>query len=130
LHGKNINLVDGGSQVRCFTYISDGIDALIKILENDRANQQIFNVGNPHNRCSIGELAQKIVILAQKYDVLREKVKKIQIINVDSSEYYGKSYQDISKRVPSIHKAENLLGWKPVVGMDDLLIKTMDGYFS
>ncbi|MDR1334493.1 MAG: hypothetical protein LBJ71_04720 [Holosporaceae bacterium] len=34
------------------------------------------------------------------------------------------------KRAPSIRKAEELLGWEPVVGMDDLLTKTMNGYFS
>ncbi|MDR1334495.1 MAG: bifunctional UDP-4-keto-pentose/UDP-xylose synthase [Holosporaceae bacterium] len=130
LHGKNISLVDGGSQVRCFTYISDGIDALIKILESDKADRQIFNIGNPHNQYSIRELACKIVNLALNYDVLRKNAQEIQIVDVDSSEYYGKSYQDVSKRVPSIRRAEEVLGWEPVVGMDDLLTKTMNGYFS
>jgi nucleoside-diphosphate-sugar epimerase len=130
LHGKNINLVDGGSQIRCFTYISDGIDALIKIVESDKADQQIFNIGNPHNQYSIRELAHKIVNLAPNYDVLRKNAQKIQIVDVDSSEYYGKSYQDVSKRVPSIQKAKDLLKWNPVVDMDDLLSKTMDGYFN
>ncbi|MDR1235664.1 MAG: bifunctional UDP-4-keto-pentose/UDP-xylose synthase [Holosporaceae bacterium] len=128
LHGKNINLVDGGSQIRCFTYISDGIDALIKIIENAAADRQIFNVGNPHNQCSIRELAQKILSLASEYDVFRENARTVKIVNTDSSEYYGKSYQDVSRRVPSVRRAEELLGWKPVVGMDDLLIKTINFY--
>jgi nucleoside-diphosphate-sugar epimerase len=128
LHGKNISLVDGGSQIRCFTYISDGVDALVKIIESSNADKQIFNVGNPHNRYSIRELADTIVSLAQKYDFLKENAKKIQIIDTPSSEYYGKSYQDVSKRVPSVQKAEKLLGWKPLVGMNDLLTKTIDFY--
>ena len=34
VRGEPIKLVDGGSQTRCFTGISDGIDALMKIIEN------------------------------------------------------------------------------------------------
>jgi nucleoside-diphosphate-sugar epimerase len=128
LHGKNINLVDGGSQIRCFTYISDGIDALIKIIESGNADKQIFNIGNPYNRCSIKELAHMIVKLAHKYDFLRENAKRVQIIDTPSSEYYGKSYQDVSKRTPSVQKAEELLGWKPIVDMNNLLTKTIDFY--
>ncbi|MDR2157772.1 MAG: bifunctional UDP-4-keto-pentose/UDP-xylose synthase [Holosporaceae bacterium] len=132
LHGKNINLVDGGSQVRCFTYISDGISALVKIIENkdNCADKQIFNIGNPRNEYSIRELAHKIVELAKKYDKLKNLVKKIEIVAANSADYYGKSYQDVSKRVPSIKKAERLLGWRPLIAMDELLSKTMDFYFA
>ena len=74
-HGKDINLVDGGAQVRCFTYISDGIDALIKIIENENgcAEHQIFNIGNPNNEYSIKELSEKIVDLAKNYEKLKSQ---------------------------------------------------------
>ncbi len=51
LYGLPIKLVDGGTQRRSFTYISDGIDCLMKILENEagRADRGIFNIGNPAN---------------------------------------------------------------------------------
>ncbi len=132
LHGKNLNLVDGGSQIRCFTYISDGIDALIKIIENRNncADKQIFNIGNPNNEFSIKDLAYKIKDLALEYDKLKENAKKVEIIVTDSSKYYGKSYQDVSRRVPSVKRAETVLGWKPIVNMNDLLTKTMDFYFK
>jgi nucleoside-diphosphate-sugar epimerase len=130
LHGKSIHLVDNGTQVRCFTYISDGIDALIKIIENNNVDGQIFNIGSPYNRCSIGELADKIIKLAQKYDRLKKSVANIKIISTNSNDYYGKSYQDVFCRVPSIKNAENLLGWKPVIDMNGLLTKTMDFYFA
>ncbi len=132
LHGKNLNLVDGGSQIRCFTYISDGIDALIKIVENREncADKQIFNIGNPYNELNIKDLAYKIRQLALKYDKLRDNASKVEIVVMDSSQYYGSSYQDVNRRVPSIKRAESVLGWKPVIGMDDLLKKTMDFYFK
>ncbi|MDR1375809.1 MAG: bifunctional UDP-4-keto-pentose/UDP-xylose synthase [Holosporaceae bacterium] len=131
LHGKDINLVDGGSQLRCFTYISDGVAALIKIIENKNncADGQIFNVGNPHNELTIRELAEKIIRFAGKYDKLMEVAKKIKITSMSSADYYGKTYQDVIKRVPSIKKAETALNWKPIVGVNELLTKTMDFYF-
>jgi nucleoside-diphosphate-sugar epimerase len=129
-HRKNINLVDGGAQVRCFTYISDGIDALMKILESNNVDKQIINIGNPNNKCSIKELAEKIVVFAKKYDKLKDSAEKISIIHTSSADYYGKSYQDVEARVPSIKNARALLGWNPIVDMDTLLLKTMDFYFK
>ena len=63
LYGEPIKLVDGGTQRRSFTYISDGIDCLMKILENrgGAADGGIFNIGNPANDLSIRELAQRMI---------------------------------------------------------------------
>ena len=132
LHSKPINLVDGGNQIRCFTDISDAIDALVKIIKNKDgcANQQIFNIGNPYNELSIKDLAYMIVDLAKGYDKVRSLAEKIEIRVLPAAEYYGKSYQDVQHRVPSIKKAERLLGWKPVVNTSDSIKKIMDYYFG
>src|SRR5512144_3226609 len=63
LYGEPIKLVDGGSQRRSFTYISDGIDALMAILENrdGTADGGIFNIGNPANDLSVADLAQRLI---------------------------------------------------------------------
>jgi nucleoside-diphosphate-sugar epimerase len=125
-------LVDGGAQVRCFTYISDGIDALIKIIENENgcAEHQIFNIGNPNNEYSIKELSEKIVDLAKNYEKLKSQLDKIRIVSTSSVDDSGKSYQDVSRRVPSIARAEKMLNWHPKVDMNELLEKTMDFYFK
>ena len=49
VRGEAIKLVDGGTQKRTFTYIDDGIDALLKIIANDGgvASGKIYNIGNP-----------------------------------------------------------------------------------
>ena len=59
IHGEPIRLVDGGEQKRCFTYVDDGIDGLMRIIENknDVCNGEIFNIGNPRNEATIKELA-------------------------------------------------------------------------
>ncbi len=55
VRGEPIKLVDGGRQKRAFTYIDDGIDALMKIIENrgGMASGQIYNIGNPANNFSV-----------------------------------------------------------------------------
>ena len=66
VRGEEIKLVDGGTQKRAFTYIDDGIDALMKIIENRDgiATGKIYNVGNPRNNFSVRELAQMMLDLA------------------------------------------------------------------
>ncbi|GHU18437.1 hypothetical protein FACS189472_06770 [Alphaproteobacteria bacterium] len=129
-NGKDICLVDGGNQIRSFTAIADAIGALITIIanENNCADQQIFNIGNPYNQLSIKELAHNIVELAKKYGKTKSLAETIKILDINSSEYYGKGYQDVSKRVPSIKKAESILHWKPVISVKESLRKIMDFY--
>ncbi|MBU0753837.1 MAG: bifunctional UDP-4-keto-pentose/UDP-xylose synthase [Planctomycetes bacterium] len=124
MDGHPIRLVDGGEQSRCFTYLDDGIECLMKIVENKdgAADGQIFNVGNPGNECSVADLARKLVTL---YTERIGKAPSSKIITVSSEKHYGKGYQDMVSRKPSIKKAQKLLGWKPKVGLDDALRKTL-----
>src|SRR3990167_1277549 len=60
LRGENIHLVNGGLQQRCFTFVEDSIDALIRIIENKNecAHNRIFNIGNPSENISIRRLGE------------------------------------------------------------------------
>lgn len=128
--GEPINLVDGGNQRRSFTYLEDGIDCLMKIIENRGgcANGGIFNIGNPANDLSVKELAFKLRDLVKEYPQYRERADACSIVEVTSEDFYGKGYQDIVTRVPSIAKAADRLGWCPVTGIDEALKKTLDFY--
>ncbi|HQS83692.1 MAG: NAD-dependent epimerase/dehydratase family protein [Alphaproteobacteria bacterium 16-39-46] len=128
IHGHDIKLVDGGEQHRCFTYIDDGIDALLKIIENkdDCASRRIFNLGNPENDVSIKTLAHLVLDLIKTYPRYRERADKVSIVSVDSEKYYGKSYQDAQARVPSIKMAETYLDWTPKIDLKTALKKTLD----
>jgi nucleoside-diphosphate-sugar epimerase len=132
LYGLPIKLVDGGTQRRSFTYISDGIDCLMKILENpaDVADGEIFNIGNPANDLSVRDLAEKLVDAVAAHPNFGEKARRTPIVEVSSKEYYGEGYQDILTRVPSIRRASELLGWKPRIGMEEAIKRTVDFYLS
>ncbi|MCG3192110.1 MAG: bifunctional UDP-4-keto-pentose/UDP-xylose synthase [Thermoanaerobaculia bacterium] len=132
LYGVPIKLVDGGSQRRCFTYIEDGIDGLMKILENEKgcADSQIFNIGNPGADLSIKELAQNLIEAVGTYPKFAPLAKNAEIIEVSADEYYGAGYQDITTRVPSIKKAQRCLGWSPKTDFKTGLKKTLDYYLK
>lgn len=127
-----IVLVDGGRQSRSFTYIDDGIDALMRIIRNEggKASGQIFNIGNPANNCSIKDLADKLLTLFKDHPDHRKDKKFSKIIVQDAKAFYGESYQDIQTRVPSIKKAQQILGWKPKVKLDDALKRTLDAFLK
>jgi nucleoside-diphosphate-sugar epimerase len=128
LRGKDIQLVDGGAQRRSFTYIDDGVDALMRIIANKDgcADGRIFNIGNPRNDMSVRELAETLVALVKTYPKYAALAEKTRLVTVNSGDYYGKGYQDILTRVPSIRNAEKFLGWKPVTDLKTALRKTLD----
>jgi nucleoside-diphosphate-sugar epimerase len=128
LRNRDIQLVDGGVQRRSFTYIDDGIDALIRIIENkgNAADSRIFNIGNPKNDISIRELAETLIELIKTYPAYAKLAENIKLVTVKSGDYYGDGYQDIQTRVPSIKNAEKYLGWKPTTDLRTALRKTLD----
>lgn len=132
LRGEEIMLVGGGAQQRCFTYIDDGIGALIKIIENknNSAHQQIFNVGNPLENISIRALAESLVELIKSYPKYTSAASKTKLVAVDAAQYYGAGYQDVQLRVPAIHRANKFLDWQPGVNLATGLRKTLDFYLA
>lgn len=132
IYGKNLHLVGGGLQKRCFTYIGDAIDALIKIIDNKDgcANGRIFNIGNPNNNASIKEVAEKLLTMAKTYPKYAEISEQVNIVITNPEQYYGANYQDVSLRVPSISNAQKYLDWQPTTNLDKLLQLTLDYYLS
>ena len=123
VRGEPIKLVDGGLQKRAFTYVDDGISALIKIIANQdgKASGQIYNIGNPRNNHSIRELATMLLTLAAEYPEYRDNAAKVQMVETTSGAYYGAGYQDVQNRVPKIDNTQADLDWQPRVSMDDAL---------
>lgn len=129
---RPINLVDGGQQKRCFTYVDDGIAALMKILENkdDVCKNQIINIGNPYNECSVKELADILKKLFKEHPDHKNDSTYSEIINVPADTFYGKGYQDIYTRKPSIEKARNLLNWEPKIDLKESMRLTLNSFLE
>jgi UDP-4-amino-4-deoxy-L-arabinose formyltransferase/UDP-glucuronic acid dehydrogenase (UDP-4-keto-hexauronic acid decarboxylating) len=130
VEGTPILLVDGGRQKRCFTYVTDGIECLYRVIENEggRCDGRILNIGNPDNEASVRELAELLVRLFEEHPLRSRFPPLAGIREVESGVYYGKGYQDVQHRRPSIRNARRLVGFRPRVGIEESVRKTLD-YF-
>ncbi|WP_313010005.1 bifunctional UDP-4-amino-4-deoxy-L-arabinose formyltransferase/UDP-glucuronic acid oxidase ArnA [Atlantibacter hermannii] len=128
VEGSPIKLIDGGAQKRCFTDIQDGVEALFRIIEDkhNHCNGQIINIGNPDNEASIKELAERLLAHFERHPLRDQFPPFAGFREVESSSYYGKGYQDVEHRKPSIKNARRLLDWEPVVNMDITIENTLD----
>ena len=128
VEGTPIKLIDGGQQKRCFTDISEGIEALFRIIDNrgGRCDGKIINIGNPDNEASIEQLAN---ILLEKFEAhpLRDQFPPFAgFSKIESASYYGQGYQDVQHRRPSIRNANRYIDWQPELSIEHSVEETLD----
>jgi nucleoside-diphosphate-sugar epimerase len=120
---NEVTLVDGGHQKRCFTDVRDGVDALKLILLNEeKSNGKIFNVGNPWNNLSVRDVAVLLIDRMKWRNIIQHADIKVK----SSGDFYGSGYQDVTSRVPSINAIGNDLGWAPKYTFPDSLENILD----
>ncbi len=115
LRGDPITVHGDGKQTRCFTYITDTVAGTLLAGEVKEAIGQAFNIGNPVET-SILELARTIKRLTRS---------KSRIELVPYAAYYGEGFEDMRRRVPAVDKARQHLGFRPQVGLEAGLRKTI-----
>lgn len=133
MRAEAIQLVNGGRQQRCFTHILDGIEALLRIIENKNncAQNKIFNLGNPKESISIRTLAQTLIRITQThFPKYAQHAKKIKLIDVNAEHYYGEGYQDVLLRVPAIKRAREHLKWEAKIDIQHGLKDTLAFYLN
>jgi len=111
-----------GNQTRSFTFIADGIDATVTSLLRKEALGEVLNIGNPVET-RIMELANSIIRVAGKEGELKPEL-------IPYNEFYGRSYEDLRRRVPDISKARHLLGFEPRVTLREGLDLTYQWYLK
>jgi len=120
LSGRPITVYGDGTQSRCFTYVSDVVDALVKLAEHPDAVGQVLNIGNDHEEISILELAERV-------KARTGSKSPIQMVPYD--EAYEEGFEDMPRRVPDLAKIRALLGYEPRVHLDEILDKVAE-YFT
>jgi UDP-glucose 4-epimerase len=113
LSGRPLEVHGDGSQIRSWCYIEDFCDALVQMMVRPEAIGEDFNIGNPRNTLTILQLAQKIVMLTGA---------RVPIV------FHETNIPDIDIRVPSLEKAQRLLGYDCKFDMDRALSLTVDWY--
>ena len=129
VRGEPLKLVNGGKAKRCFTSVHDAVDFLFALFAAPDSGvfSQAFNVGNPENEVSIAELAQKMrSIFAKVRGVDVSTLPEPQVVS--GEEYYGAGYDDSMRRMPSVTKAERLLGFNARIPLDVALEESLSWF--
>lgn len=112
LSGDEITVYGDGSQTRSFCYVTDMIEAFIKLMGSDDQITGPINLGNPQE-FTIKELVDIVLKLTGSNS-------KIVYRDLPSD--------DPTQRQPSIDKAKRDLGWEPTVRLEEGLVKTIAFY--
>ena len=111
LDGQPITVYGDGLQSRCFTYVGDVVNALVKLGQEPRAIGEVFNLGN-EEEVSIRELAERVKASTGSASP---------IVTVPYDQAYESGFEDMPRRVPDISKVRALIGFEPKVKLDEIL---------
>ena len=141
LDGKPITIYGKGDQTRSFCYVSDTVDGLIALMNNERGYSLPVNIGNPVE-ISISSVGAKIIQLVADKKLQQDcqqnnldGLSKTDYIKANSDKYkVGLSLcslpkDDPTRRCPDITRAKNILDWSPNIDLDTGLKLTIE-YFS
>jgi UDP-glucose 4-epimerase len=116
LRDEPIAIHGDGKQSRCFCHVSDVVRALSALPKQSRAIGQVYNIGSTEE-VSILELARRVKELTESRSDLR-------LVPYDQA--YAKGFEDMRRRVPSIDKIYQLMGWRPTKSLDEILQLTIE----
>jgi len=115
LNGQDLTIYGSGKQARCFSYVSDVVEALLLLAENDRAVGEVINIGNPQE-ITIEDLARRVIAVTEA---------KVGLHYIPYEQAYEAGFEDMERRVPDIRKLTELTGFAPRVGLDEALRRTL-----
>jgi UDP-glucose 4-epimerase len=121
LLGHPLTVFGDGSQSRCFTYVSDVVDALIKLADHPDAVGQVFNIGNAAEEVTILDLARRVKARAGS---------KSEITMVPYDKAYEEGFEDMPRRLPDTGKLHRLIGYEPKVHLDEILDHVIEYFRS
>ncbi len=116
LAGEPLTVFGDGTQSRSFTYVGDVVGALLKLMVEPRAVGEVFNIGNVEE-VSIRGLAERVKALTGSAS---------EIVTIPYDQAYEAGFEDMPRRVPDLTKIEALIGYRPEVGLDEIIRRVVE----
>ena len=118
IKNEPIQVHGDGTQSRCFGHVYDIVEGLTKLLQAPNCFGQVINLGNSEET-SIKQLADRAIELTGSSS-------EIQLVPYE--EAYGEGFEDMQRRVPSLDKAKQLIGYQPTRSLDDIINDVADEF--
>ena len=119
LRGADLTVIGDGSQTRCFTYVTDAVEATMLAGLKPEADGHAINIGTDVET-SVLEFAK---LMLELFGPSKSKIKFVK-----QEEIYGKSYEDIPRRVPENTKMKTLLGVSPKITLREGTALSMEWF--
>jgi UDP-glucose 4-epimerase len=116
LAGEPLEIHGDGMQTRSFCHVADTIRALVGLMDAATLTGDIFNVGST-DRITIAELAERVLV---------ETGSDSELLHVAYENVYGLGIEDTLHREPSIAKIGDAIGWRPVLGLDQIIADVIE----
>jgi UDP-glucose 4-epimerase len=116
LSGQTITVFGDGTQTRSFCHVSDVVQALARLVQEEKAIGEVFNIGND----------QEITIMALAEKVRTLTGKRSRIVTVPYDQAYEAGFEDMPRRVPDLRKIQALVGYAPRFDLDAILKGVID----
>jgi len=117
LKNEPLTVYGDGKQTRTFTYVKDVVEALMGMMNHDNAGGEVFNIGGTEE-ITISDLAQKII---------RASGSKSSVELIPYEKAFEKDFEDMQRRVPSIEKIRQYIGFEPKTDLDTILERVIEG---
>ena len=109
--GEPLRVFGDGAQSRCFGFVQDVVEALVRLQRCERARGEIFNIGGTEE-ISMLELA-KLVVAVLGYR------SRIELVPYDQA--YAPGFDDMRRRKPCVAKLERCVNFKPQTPLRDII---------
>lgn len=116
VRGEPVTVYGDGNQTRCFCYVGDIVDGMIRLMNHPEAYGRVFNLGGTRE-ISIRGLAELVIELAGSESKIR---------TVTYEDAYEEGFEDMQRRVPDITRASNLIGFEPTVDLEEIIRRVID----
>jgi|TARA_B100002003_G_scaffold237416_1_gene254466 UDP-glucose 4-epimerase len=116
LRNEPLTIYGDGNQTRCFCAVTEVVDGIIALSEHPEAFGKVFNLGSTEE-VSIRHLADLVVTITGSSS-------PVEFVSYDIA--YEEGFEDMQRRVPAISRANELVGFAPSVGLDDIIRSVID----
>ncbi len=111
LNNEPLQIYGTGRQRRCFCYVQDLVEAIVRLMDCKTAAGKVYNIGSTEE-ISIEALADKII------EMTGSKSRKE---FVPYEEAYGRPIEDMMRRVPCLERIKKTVGWTAGTGLTEAL---------
>jgi nucleoside-diphosphate-sugar epimerase len=116
LTGRTITVYGDGKQSRCFGWVGDVVDALIKLAQLDAGEGLVFNIGG-EEEVTINRLAEVVKEVTGSHSP---------VTHVPYEEAYGNNFEDMFRRVPDLTRIRSAIGYMPSKSLREIVRAVTD----